>query len=100
MTYKSEYQLNVHDQELLDSECRYKVLSQNAGVAWRLVGFEECPDEDYEWTGIMRYNTDCVIMVMVGDDERHRVDRDDIEPIADEDYCHECGQIGCTHDGR
>jgi hypothetical protein len=38
--------------------------------------------------------------VMVGDDYVHSVDVDDLTVIGDLDYCAECGQIGCTHDGR
>lgn len=40
-----------------------------------------------------------MVAVMVGDDRKHTVDVDDLVPLADEDYCHVCGQIGCTHDG-
>lgn len=37
--------------------------------------------------------------IMVGDDTIHLVDVDDLEMLAREDYCGQCGQIGCTHDG-
>jgi hypothetical protein len=40
-----------------------------------------------------------VIVVMIGDDRHHTVDEDDVQPLAREDYCGECGQVGCTHDG-
>lgn len=40
------------------------------------------------------------VVVMVGDDQQHRVDRDDCTEIGDLDYCADCGQIGCGHDGR
>jgi len=36
-----------------------------------------------------------VRLVMVGDDHVWTVDVDDCEPIADDAYCPECGQIGC-----
>lgn len=39
----------------------------------------------------------CDIMVMVGDDRRHHVDRHDITPLDDDDWCGGCGQIGCAH---
>jgi hypothetical protein len=39
-------------------------------------------------------------VVMVGDDREHIVDPADLIVIDDEDYCHSCGQLGCTHDGR
>jgi hypothetical protein len=41
-----------------------------------------------------------VILVMVGDDREHSIDPDDVSALGENDYCHECGQIGCTHDGR
>lgn len=37
------------------------------------------------------------LVVMVGDDHVYAVDPDDMTPIAEEDYCHACGQIGCGH---
>jgi len=37
---------------------------------------------------------------MVGDDRDYSVDPDDVTELAPEDYCAECGQVGCRHDGR
>jgi hypothetical protein len=48
--------------------------------------------EEYE-------DTDRAVVVMVGDDHKHIVDTDELEPIPEESYCHVCGQMGCTHDG-
>lgn len=47
-------------------------------------------------------DTECgrVLAIMVGDDYKHSVDIDDLVPLDDLDYCAECGQVGCTHDGR
>ena len=36
-----------------------------------------------------------VVAHMIGDDQDFTFDVEDLEPIADEDYCSECGQIGC-----
>lgn len=36
---------------------------------------------------------------MVGDDAVHLVDLDDLEKIAEDEYCHECGQTGCGWGG-
>lgn len=36
---------------------------------------------------------------MVGDDHTDWFDPDDCTRIDREDYCGECGQMGCTHDG-
>lgn len=37
------------------------------------------------------------IVIMVGDDDEWVVDTDDLEPISEDDFCYECGQIGCGH---
>jgi hypothetical protein len=42
--------------------------------------------------------TECYV-TMVGDDTRHLVDVDDLTELPREDFCGECGQIGCSHDG-
>jgi len=41
-----------------------------------------------------------VRVVMVGDDRVITVGVDELVEISEDDYCHECGQIGCTADGR
>lgn len=76
----------------------YTVAGWGAGIAFRVLGWETEPDEDTEWSGCEN-RTGRVIVRMIGDDARHSVDESDITPIAREDYCGECGQIGCTHDG-
>jgi hypothetical protein len=103
----------------LDMAGRYRV-SGYGGVAFYLLGHavEETYEGDYlvcddeecdhmlsemcwaEGDTSLSLNPDMVRAVMVGDDTEHIIDIDDLTPIADEDYCHECGQIGCTADGR
>jgi S-adenosylmethionine hydrolase len=39
------------------------------------------------------------VVVMVGDDRRYTVSREDCKELAREAYCGVCGQIGCGHDG-
>jgi hypothetical protein len=68
------------------------------GIAFWVDGWETEPDEDTEWSGF-ETRTGFVLAVMVGDDRRHRVEPDDLERIDEADFCHVCGQIGCTHDG-
>ena len=68
-------------------------------VAVSVLGWETEPDEDTEWSGC-EVRTGRVLAVMVGDDHRHSVDPEDMSPIDELDYCAECGQIGCCHDGR
>lgn len=68
------------------------------GIAFRVLGWETEPDEDTEWSGY-EVRTGRVLAVMVGDNHRHSIEREDLTPIAREDYCGECGQVGCSHDG-
>lgn len=71
---------------------------QYPGIAWRVLGWETEPDEDTEWSGY-EVRTGRVVAVMVGDDRHFSLDVDDVAALPREDYCGECGQIGCTHDG-
>lgn len=36
---------------------------------------------------------------MIGDDRTFAVDSSHLTPIEREDYCGQCGQVGCAHDG-
>lgn len=82
----------------LDDTLRYLV-RRWPSVAVRIDREETTPTCDTEWDGIER-PTGRVLVVMVGDDVRTAVDPEDLTPIEDADYCSECGQIGCTADGR
>lgn len=42
---------------------------------------------------------DWVRAVMVGDDREHEIEVSILLPLAREEFCGQCGQIGCTHDG-
>lgn len=70
-----------------------------SGVACYVRGWHVEPDEDTEWTGQMA-RTGFLVVTMVGDDARHLVNPGDVTPLDSLAYCGECGQIGCTHDGR
>ena len=78
----------------LDTSSRYQVAGYN-GIAFALLGYETYRDEDYEWTGIESTNEERVRIVMIGDDYVYTVDIEDITAIDDDEYCPECGQIGC-----
>ena len=69
-----------------------------AGIAWRVLGWETEPDEDTEWSGD-EVRTGNVVARMVGDDRCFSFEPEDIHAIAREDYCGECGQVGCCADG-
>lgn len=43
--------------------------------------------------------SDQVYVVMIGDDQEHLVDVDDLELIEEDGFCRGCGQIGCSHEG-
>jgi len=90
---------NAQTDEGLDFSARYRVHGYGA-VAFYLLGYETTRDEDYEWTGIEDENRDRVRAVMVGDDYVWMIDVEDLAVLDEDDYCHECGQIGCAHDGR
>ena len=81
--------------EDFDFDKRYSVHGYDYSVAWRALSYETWRDEDYEWTGIENENYDRVVCVMVGDDRKFTFDVEDMIPIEDNAYCHECGQIGC-----
>lgn len=87
-----------NDSATWPDDTRYTVKG-NGGVAWRVYGWQTEPDEDTEWSGC-EVRTGRVVCVMVGDDQRFTFEPEDISPIDELDYCAECGQIGCTADGR
>jgi hypothetical protein len=68
------------------------------GVAWYVFGWETRPTEETEWDGIEE-RTGQVVCRMIGDDRYFLFDPEEITPLAREEYCGECGQIGCCHDG-
>lgn len=79
-------------------------------VAWVALGWEPVPNiiEDTE-TGCEWQDEDepfrpdfggRIAFRMVGDDRIFYFDADDMVRIDEDDYCTECGQVGCTHDGR
>lgn len=70
-----------------------------SGIAWDVLGWEIEPDADTEWSGVER-RTGNLVVVMIGDDRHFSVHPDEVSPLDEDAYCHECGQIGCTHDGR
>ena len=77
----------------------YTVKGWGRGIAWRVYGWETQPDEDTEWSGY-ETRTGKVVAVMFGDDRRFTFEPDELAPLAPEAYCAECGQVGCTADGR
>ena len=67
------------------------------GIAFYVLGWETEPDEDTEWSGQER-RSGRVVVQMVGDDGHHLCDEVDLAPLPREEYCGECGQVGCKGD--
>lgn len=102
--------------EPLDFGARYAVDGHD-GVAWRLVshpmaerecaGHEAHENDEHAGIGEVLYcdgtcvepelDEERVIAVMVGDDRGHVVDVSDLTKLDDNQFCSECGQIGCGH---
>ena len=101
----------------IDFDAYYRVEGWG-GIACHLVGYAKttrepeaelvCEDEDCEheefycWSmpdPFEEDDTSFVRAIMVGDDTVHLIDVEDLRPLAREEFCGECGQIGCTHDG-
>ena len=90
--------LHYEDAPEYDADA-YTVAGWGAGIAWSVYGWETEPDEDTEWSGY-EVRTGNLVVCMIGDDRLFAVDPDDVTAIDEDAYCHECGQVGCCHDGR
>jgi hypothetical protein len=77
-----------------DFDSTYKVEGWR-GIAWYAWRYETIRDEDYEWSGIEYENKDRVECCMVGDDTVHIFDISELTKLEEDEYCPECGQIGC-----
>jgi hypothetical protein len=68
------------------------------GIAFWFIGFkitryfDECGDE---WD--TEEDQSLAVVVMVGDDTRHIVNIEYLSPLPRDQFCGECGQIGCCH---
>ena len=76
----------------------YRIGGRHGGVAWWVMGWETEPTEDTEWSGFEE-RTGRIVCRMVGDDADWLFTPEDVTPLEREDYCGECGQVGCAHDG-
>ena len=75
-----------------------RIPASGIAVAWHVLGWQTEPDEDTHWSGCEN-RTGQLVCRMVGDDAHHLYEPEDIEKMEREEYCGECGQIGCGHDG-
>lgn len=65
------------------------------GVAFRVEGMPTWRGPDYEWSGIEYVNPGRRLVRMVGDDRTFDYETAILTPLADDDFCPSCGQIGC-----
>lgn len=88
----------------LSTDKHYRV-NHMPGIAFYFRGMQTetrtewyCEDgeEDGYWDE-EEVETGMAEMVMVGDDHIHIVDPDDIEELPEDEFCRDCGQIGCGH---
>jgi hypothetical protein len=96
----------------IDMTTAYRI-DGRPGIAFRVVGWEqvwepymalvedvdtgeeyEVDSGDGEWVNGPR-----PLVVAIGDDRKEPVDLEDLTPLNRADYCGECGQVGCAHDG-
>lgn len=90
----------------LDMNARYSVKGFS-GIAFYIYGypkiwesfsfFDEYLDMeigDGEW--VEDKESGNILVVMVGDDHKWTVSTNDLTELNNADYCHGCGQIGCT----
>ena len=68
-------------------------------LGWEIDSYEvwsrDCQDFEYE-----DMRTGKVVVQMVGDDQHNLVDKADITPLTESEWCPVCGQIGlgcCAH---
>ena len=89
-----------------ETDDRFTVDGWSAGIAWYCAGAEMVDEYDEEtgenvteWSGY-QVPTGRVLMVMIGDDRTFPTDPEDVTLLPELDYCAQCGQVGCSHDGR
>ena len=73
----------IKDEEEFDNKTYRR--AKGYGVAWYVLGWSHPTSRTY------------VVATMVGDNSKHRLRYDDLEPIHDGEFCNGCGQIGCSH---
>lgn len=84
--------------EGFDFSKAYRATNWGAGIAWRATGYvtENVYDEDFDGYDEVE-NHERVVAHMIGDDRNYEFDIEDLEPLDDDAYCRDCGQVGCTH---
>jgi hypothetical protein len=99
--------------EEFDFDARYKV-DEYEGIAWNVVDYAtEWTEESWTYIGGDRddennylYNRpeeiedrNYMVCYMVGDDRKFVFGIDQLTKLEEDEYCSECGQIGCKANG-
>lgn len=82
----------------IDFDGRFRVKRWPAVAVVAMGYFAEYPEpseEDQEPE--LMSDESRIVVVMVGDDKRHIVAASDLIPLNEDEFCPECGQIGCGH---
>lgn len=103
--------MTTDTQATFDFTSAYTAAGWAAGIAWRATGYvQEWTEERWEYDGEGDPDDEAsycycepeqvedrsrVVAHMVGDDRDFDFDISDLTPIADDDYCSGCGQVGC-----
>jgi hypothetical protein len=70
-----------------------------SGIAFHVDAIRTEADDDTIWSGI-EVETGQLETHMVGDDRMFLAWPEELTVLDEDAFCHECGQVGCTHDGR
>lgn len=81
-------------EQTFDFTQAYTADGWSSGIAWRVTRWQTEPDEDTEWTGYEQ-PTGRLVAHMIGDDRDFTFEPEELTPLEDEDFCSECGQVGC-----
>jgi len=83
----------------LDKNAYYTVEGYG-GIAWYTLGYHVEEIWDSNWDEVEEVvDTAKAVMVMVGDDRKFVFDIEELTELDEDEFCHTCGQIGCTADG-
>lgn len=64
------------------------------GAHVRVEGYEGVA---FWFHNICEYHYGCAIVIAVGDDYKRHVGTPEIFPLNEDEFCGNCGQIGCGH---
>lgn len=106
---KTQFDRQSGIQDGIDFDAHYTVSGWGRGIAWYLLGWavrfepvmcyttdddgNEIEVESGEFDPVP--DTDTVVAVMVGDNRRFEIAREDLNILPEDGFCRSCGQVGC-----